>query len=197
MNSLNTEGSAQPVDNRVSNALSQVTALLSALGIKYALIGGLGVAVRGNVRATSDVDILMSVPQLGLPRFLEAMSELGADVDITRSIRDWNDGGMLAIESAEGVQIDFLKPVVPAFHRIIERATTESFWGQDLQVADAEGLVLMKLLAFRPLDQEDIRGILARAEPDLNWIRTEAVQLGVETSRLTTLDNIVQEFGMQ
>ena len=47
------------VDLRVTTTLSQVVDVLNAQGAQYALIGGLGVALRGNVRATQDVDILM------------------------------------------------------------------------------------------------------------------------------------------
>ncbi len=49
------------VDLRVTTTLSQVVDVLNAQGAQYALIGGLGVALRGNMRATEDVDILMHI----------------------------------------------------------------------------------------------------------------------------------------
>jgi hypothetical protein len=89
-----------------------------------------------------------------------------------------------------------VKPVIGVFHRIIERATDESFLKQVVRVADAESLLLLKLLAFRPLDQEDIRGILTKnaGALDLDWVRREAAELGLEEQRLGDFEQLVQSF---
>jgi hypothetical protein len=62
--------------------------------------------------------------------------------------------------------------------------------------ADAESLLLLKLLAFRPLDQEDIRGILTKnaGALDLDWVRREAAELGLEEQRLGDFEQLVQSF---
>ena len=63
-------------------------------------------------------------------------------------------------------------------------------------MVDAEGLLLLKLIAFRPLDQEDIRGILlANANRlELDWVREEARLAGLDEERLTTFEAFVREF---
>lgn len=184
------------VDSRVTTTLSQVVDVLNAQGAQYALIGGLGVALRGNLRATQDVDILMHVVQPRLPSLLEAMRDRGCQLDVVSAVREWNNGGMLAVQWPGRVQVDLLKPVIPVFHRIIERASDEAFNEQVVRVADAEGLLLLKLLAFRPLDQEDIRGILTKNTGglDLDWVRTEAAQLGLDQQRLSEFEQLVQDF---
>jgi hypothetical protein len=190
------DGPNPAVDTRVTNTLSQVVDVLNAQGAQYALIGGLGVALRGNLRATQDVDILMHIIQLRLPSLLEAMRDRGCQLDVVAAIRQWNDGGMLAVQWPGRVQVDLLKPVIPVFHRIIERASDEAFNEQVVRVADAEGLLLLKLLAFRPLDQEDIRAILTRNAGglDLDWVRREAAQAGLDQQRLDDFEQLVQEF---
>ncbi|MDH3718397.1 MAG: nucleotidyltransferase [Planctomycetota bacterium] len=194
MNSRNEQDPA--VDLRVTTTLSRVVDVLSAHGVQYALIGGLGVALRGNVRATQDVDILMHVVQLRLPSVLEAIRDCGCQLDVVAAIREWNDNGMLAVQSPEGVQVDLLKPVIPVFHRIIERASDEAFNQQVVRVADAESLLLLKLLAFRPLDQEDIRGILTKnvGGLDLDWVRKEAGEAGLDQQRLDNFEQLVKDF---
>ena len=89
-----------------------------------------------------------------------------------------------------------LKAVIPVFHRILERARPESFGKQTVRVADAEGLLLLKLIAFRPLDQEDIRGILAANADrlDLDWVRREASLAGLDPQRMTDFESMVREF---
>ena len=51
-------------------------------------------------------------------------------------------------------------------------------------------------VAFRPLDQEDIRGILlANANQlDLDWVRSEAQLAGIENERLVEFEGLVQNF---
>ncbi|MEK6257113.1 MAG: nucleotidyltransferase [Planctomycetota bacterium] len=182
--------------DRLTDAVAGLAGVFAQQRIAYALIGGLGVAVRGNRRLTQDADFLLHIPAIQLPRLLEALVESGCTLDVTQSIRDWTDGGMLVFTGPDGVPVDCLKAVIPVFHRILERARPESFGEQTVRVADAEGLLLLKLIAFRPLDQEDIRGILAaNAEQlDLDWVRREASLAGLDAQRMGDFESMVGEF---
>lgn len=178
--------------------MASFSELLENRRVQYALIGGLCVAFRGNKRATEDIDFLINVPSLELPGLLEAMSKAGCRLDLMKSIRQWNSDGILVLQWPGGVQIDLLKPVVPVFLRILDRAKTEKFGNQTLKVADAEGLILMKLIAFRPLDHEDIKGILLANghQLELDWIRSEAKLAGLDNQRLAAFDQLVKETTM-
>ena len=59
--------------------------------------------------------------------------------------------------------------------RTLDRATDEPWLHRQIRIASAEGLILLKLLAFRPQDQVDIENIVLanRKTLDLDWIRTE------------------------
>ncbi|MBC8112927.1 MAG: hypothetical protein H7062_00980 [Candidatus Saccharimonas sp.] len=182
--------------DRLTDAVAGLAGVFAQQRIAYALIGGLGVAVRGNRRLTQDANFLLHIPAIQLPRLLEAMVESGCTLDVMQGIRDWTDGGMLVVTAPGGVHVDCLKAVIPVFHRILERARPESFGEQTVRVADAEGLLLLKLIAFRPLDQEDIRGILAaNAEQlDLDWVRREASLAGLDAQRMGDFESMVGEF---
>ncbi|HQU46317.1 MAG TPA: hypothetical protein PK867_26155, partial [Pirellulales bacterium] len=71
---------------------------------------------------------------------------------------------------------DWIKPMVPLFHRTI-RDATPLLWtdGHPVQVASAECLVVTKLVAFRPQDQADIESLLSanRDTIDVGIVRTE------------------------
>lgn len=185
-----------PLLDQLTEAVAGLADLFQQQRIAYALIGGLGVAVRGNRRLTQDADFLLHVPAIQLPRLLEAMVESGCTLDVMQSIRDWTDGGMLAITGPGGVHVDCLKAVIPVFHRILERARPEKFGEQAVRVADAEGLLLLKLIAFRPLDQEDICGILAANanQLELDWVRREATLAGIDAQRMAQFELMVEEF---
>ena len=186
----------RPLIARLTEAMLAVAAVFDRQGVEYALIGGLSLAVHGNGRATEDADFLLHVAAIQLPRLLEAMVESGCTLDVRQSIRDWTDGGMLVVTGPGGVHVDCLKAVIPAFHRILERAQPEQIGGQAVRVADAEGLLLLKLIAFRPLDQEDICGILAANanQLELDWVRRETTLAGLDPQRMAQFELMVGEF---
>jgi len=186
----------RPLIARLTESMLAVAAVFERHGVEYALIGGLSIAVHGNGRATEDADFLLHVPAIQLPRLLEAMVESGCTLDVMQSVRDWTDGGMFVLTGPGGVHIDCLKAVIPVFHRILERARPEPFGEQAVRVADAEGLLLLKLIAFRPLDQEDICGILAANVDrlDLDWVRQEASLAGLDPQRMAEFELMVREF---
>ena len=177
-------------------ALGRLVRVLDQRKTDYALVGGLGVAVRGPVRATRDIDMVVSVPQIELPGLLKAVTEQGFSVDLDNAIRTWSEDHLL--EFALGaVRVDWIKAVLPVFERIVGRARWEDVGGAKIRVADAEGLLLLKLIAFRPRDQEDVRGILA-ANPgalDLDWVRGEWRELATaDDPRNELFEQMVREF---
>ena len=182
--------------SEILRALEQLAAVLNECNTDYALIGGLGVSVRGPVRATRDIDMLVSVSQIQLPKTLEALDKSGFQLDLYRSIRTWNEDHLLDFAFGS-VRIDWIKAVLPVFSRILSRAEWEAILGGRIRVADAEGLLLLKLISFRPRDQEDIRGLLA-ANPgslDLDWVRKEWLQLASDDDRRTEqFEHLVREF---
>jgi len=195
VNSSNSN-SPVPIPARLTRAVTILAEIFQEKKIEYALIGGLGVAVRGNSRATEDADFLVEIPSIKLPTFLDRLVESGCTLNISSAIRDWSQGGVLVIHGPGMVPIDFLKPVLPVFHQILKRARDASFGEHSIKVADAEGLLLLKLIAFRPLDQEDIRGILAANQKrlDLEWVRSEFRNTGLPSKVLDEFENMVKDF---
>ncbi len=172
------------LENELIRAVELLSGVFADQSIRYALIGGLAVALRGRPRFTQDVDVLLDVPQMALPRLLDELIRLGfifdRDAIITEFVRD----NMVAFRFGS-VRIDWIKPVLPLFGRAL---TDASFlvWteGRPLRVATAEGLILMKMIAFRPQDQADIETLLIANQEsiDVGLIRREwsAVATGEE-----------------
>ncbi len=164
----------QPTADDLQSTLDRLAQILNQRATDYALIGGLGAAVRGTVRTTWDIDLMVSVPQIEFARLLEALEQEAFDLDVPQAIRSWNEDNLLEFRDGP-VRIDWIKAVLPLFQRILKRATTEEIGGRQVRVADAEGLLVLKLIAFRPQDQLDIQGILTanRGLLDLDWVRQE------------------------
>src|SRR5262245_65005801 len=157
---------------------------LSKASVRYALIGGLAAGYRTQARFTKDLDFLLQVPQLQLPGVLEELRGRGFDCDLSTTIREWTQEHMTTL-SFRGVRIDWLKPVIPLYQHVLDRATEESWLGHPVRVASAEGVILLKLLAYRTQDKLDIENLVAahRETLDLAWIRSEWATVAAAVDR--------------
>ena len=164
----------QPTADDLQQVLDRLARILNQRRTNYALIGGLGAALRGTVRATWDIDLLVAVSQMELPPLLEAIQQEAFDLDVYQAIRSWNEDHLLEFRRGL-VRVDWIKALLPLFQRILERAKWEDIGGRPIRVADAEGLLVLKLIAMRPQDQQDIQGILTanRGSLDLDWVRRQ------------------------
>ena len=162
------------VPSTMIEAVEQLASAFDRFEIRYALIGALAAGYRSRPRSTRDVDFLLSIPSLKLPALLEDLKSKDFDFDPAVAIREWTQEHMLVM-SFRGIRIDWLKPPIPAYAHVIDRATEEPWLHRPIRIASADGLIFLKLVAFRPQDQVDIENIVIsnRATLDLDWIRTE------------------------
>jgi hypothetical protein len=177
-------------------AVESMAEALDARSIRYALIGGLALAVRGRPRFTQDADFLLEVPQVALPELLTELVNRGftlqPSVVIEQFVREH-----LSSFRFRRVRIDWLKPVLPLYSRTLADAERlEWTEGHTVRVASAEGLILTKLVAFRPQDQIDIETLLIanRDRIDAERIRREwAPFSAAEPERSSWLETAIEK----
>lgn len=165
----------EPLAGDLIAAVETLGEVFDARGIRYALLGGLATMLRGRPRFTQDVDVLLDVPQLVLPGLLDELIERGFTLDRDTVIREFIQHHMTVFRYGT-VRIDWLRPMLPLYARALAAATSLPWSaGRSLKVLAPEGLIVTKLVAFRPQDQEDIRTLLAanRGEIDAALIRRE------------------------
>lgn len=156
-------------------AVESLAEAFAARSVRYALIGGLAFILRGRPRFTRDVDFLIDVPQVALPGLLDDLVERGFTLDPAVVIKEYLCEHITAF-SFGSVRIDWLKPVLPFYARTLADARPVDWsGGRPVQVATAEGLILTKMVAFRPQDQVDITTLLTanRDAIDIGLIREE------------------------
>ncbi|MCX7423931.1 MAG: nucleotidyltransferase [Planctomycetia bacterium] len=187
----------KPIESdSLAHVLSELVDVLRAHKTNYALIGGLAVSVRGRVRSTRDIDLLLDVPQLELPRLLDDLQQRGFEFDLRTLLSEWSHG-ITQLTWRGRIRVDWLKPVVVQFQHVLDRATEVPLNDQRVRVADVEGLILLKLTAWRPQDQEDVRGLLAKhaGQLDLDGVRREISPLTeLSSPMLGEFEAIVCEF---
>jgi hypothetical protein len=156
-------------------AVESLAEAFDARSIRYALIGGLASGLRGRPRFTQDADFLLDVPQIVLPGLLDDLVQRGFALDPALVIKQYVRESMTSFPFGR-VRIDWLKPVLPLYSRTLaDAAPLEWTEGHTVRVATAEGLILTKMVAFRPQDQIDIETLLTanRDTIDVQLIRAE------------------------
>lgn len=132
---------------------------LNREGIDYAVCGGWAMAIHGRLRTTIDIDILILADDLDAA--MKVARERGFDIE---GLPLNFDGGNTQIrriskidkELKELITLDLLivTPVYEAAWKTRRRTT----WNQgEYRVVDVEGMIIMKELADRPKDREDLK----------------------------------------
>jgi len=136
----------------------------------FCIIGGLAVQHWGEPRYTKDVDITLLT---GFGR-----EEVYVDAFLASYEGRVSDAGRFALQnrvlllrSALGIGIDIALGALPFEESAVRRAKKiEVEPGASLKLCTAEDLIVMKAFASRPIDWNDIRGILVRqGTRKLDW----------------------------
>ncbi len=158
------------MNDPLHRTLADAVRFLEGEGRAHAVVGGIAVSVRGQPRATTDVDLVIAADvdrALELLRGLDGSPFLplfeGADEVVEQSF-------ILPMRHvATGIRVDLAIGLSGFEQQVIARAETIRVGDQVISVATAEDLLLMKLLAARPQDEQDVRGITVAQQDHLDW----------------------------
>ncbi|MEM1041400.1 MAG: nucleotidyltransferase [Bacteroidota bacterium] len=162
---------------------------LDAAGVPYMVIGGQAVLLYGEPRLTRDVDVTLGVGPDRLPDVLRVVETLALR-PLVEPQAFVAETLVLPCSDVEGErQVDFVFSFGGYEREAIERANTAEIGGERVRFASAEDLIVLKLVAGRPRDVEDVRGILVR-QPALDaayirrWLSAFDEALGMQTVSL-------------
>ena len=79
------------------DALAKSAEALAQHRVTYALIGGMAAGYRSQPRFTKDLDFLLLVPQLVLPKVLDALANYGFQFDMQTTIGEWTQYHMAVL----------------------------------------------------------------------------------------------------
>ena len=157
---------------RLDFELARISSHLNRLGVRFALVGGIAISIRGEVRLTRDIDLAVAVSSDAEVESL-ARELHGAGYTVA-AIVEHEERDRLAtarLQSAPGIRIDLLAASSGIEQEIVAAAEPVPIEGVGtIPVAVAEDLLAMKILAAtarRPQDRIDARALLL-ASPDLD-----------------------------
>lgn len=161
--------------------LADAARMFDERGIRFALIGGLAVSLRGQPRMTVDVDLVILaavdealelVRQIASTPFEPLFS--GVEEVVAKAY-------ILPLRHrVTGIRVDAAIGMSGFERQAVERAAAVTIGDVRVPVVVVEDLLVMKALAGRPQDEQDIRGLIAAQRDAIDWHRclTLARQLG-------------------
>lgn len=136
--------------------------LLVGQGWQFCFIGGIAIQRWGEPRLTKDLDVTLLAGFGGEEKYVDILlrhfqSRIGGAREFALRNR------VLLLKTGEGIGIDVALGALPFEEEAVRRSQMLEFApGITLRTCTAEDLVVMKAFASRPLDWNDVRGILVR-----------------------------------
>lgn len=170
--------SIAPPMSAVAEVLGALRRVLDGQGLSWFVFGAQAVAVRGAPRATQDVDITVEVEPTRLRTLVDALESEGLRPRYPEIAEELIDrGAVVPLVHASGMEVDLVLAGSGLETIALGRASRVVIDGVDVPVAQATDLVVMKVLAGRGKDLDDLRSLLAGGEVDLAEVRDILGQL--------------------
>lgn len=163
----------------LADTLRALATTLDGRGVTWFLFGAQAVAVRGAPRATQDVDITVRIPPAELPRLIADLQAAGFSHRYPEGADELLETAAVVplVHVASGFEVDLVVAGSGLEDLAAARATRELVDGVAVPVAHATDLVVMKILAGRGKDVDDVRSLIAGGEVDVAEVRDLLAQL--------------------
>ncbi len=155
--------------NDICRVVSALKGVFDELGLGWFVFGAQAVVVRGHPRMTADLDLTIQASDDDLPELVRGLTAAEFDVRV-EDVEDFvrKTRVMPVVHRPTTMPVDVVVAGTPLESLFLAGATLEDFGGVDAPVISAEHLVVTKLLAGRPKDLEDVRGVLAASGADFD-----------------------------
>jgi predicted nucleotidyltransferase len=167
------------------SAIKELNDFLVRLETPYVLIGGIALQQWGEPRYTQDVDLSIV---LDMARELELVHEITSHFAPRISNADVFalDNRVILVRSASGCPIDISLGLPGYEEEVISRSVSVDLSPEirGIKVCTAEDLVVMKIVAGRPRDIDDVEGIIIRQQ--------DALDYGYIRLKLKTFDELLE-----
>lgn len=154
--------------------LESLQKLILRFNQRGVVIEGIAASVLGEARYTEDLDAMFLLSIQDIPRFLEEAKDEGIEPRIENATDFAKKNRIFLLRhTITNTNIDISLGILPFEEEVIERSSTREFDNfLQIRLPTPEDLIIMKAIAHRPKDLEDIRN-LSRKYPDLDVARIE------------------------
>jgi len=157
----------------LSDPLESLHNLLVRFHERGVIIGGVATGLLGKPRFTEDVDAMMIFPTEEIPTLLVEAAKEGIEPriqDVTEFAK--RNRVLLLRHVSSDTPIDISIGILLFEEETVERSKVYNFGNLKLRLPTPEDLIVMKAVAHRPKDFEDIRSIVDK-QKELDKARIE------------------------
>lgn len=146
-------------------------------GVEFLIIGGVAVGYHGHVRATKDVDVVPAPDPTNLKRLAHALQQLEAQVEGTEDFNAGelpnpldpealSEGGNWVLLTRLG-RLDIMQWIGDdaLWEKLSPAAIEDEIAGLPIKMVSYEDLVMLKEIAGRPEDLNDLQRLRQAREP--------------------------------
>lgn len=176
---------AEPLPTSLLAALADLMKWLDAMHVPSMVIGGVAASVLGEPRLTQDVDALAILPEANWRKAVEGATRFGITPRIEDALEFARRSRVLLMRHvASTIDLDITFGELSFEEAAVANCEVHNIGGISVRLPRVEDLLVMKAIARRPKDLQDIRGILA-AHPNADvalarrWVREFATAMSM------------------
>ncbi len=176
---------AERVPASLESALADLMGWLDAAHIPSMIIGGVAASVLGRPRLTRDVDALAVLPEADWAEAIRLAPQFNILSRIDNALQFAKRSRVLLMRhTTSGIDVDLIFGELPFERAAVANCENHDVGGIRVRLPRVEDLLVMKAIARRPKDLEDLQGLLA-AHPELDvasarrWIREFAIAMSM------------------
>ncbi len=155
----------------LAEVLGALETALAEQGLRWYLFGAQAVLLHGRARMTEDIDVTVFPPPEGASALLVCLDQAGFTPRFPLTEDFIHSTWVLPVQY-EGVPIDVVLAASGLEELFYSRVDRVDIGGRSIPVLSAEDLVVTKILAGRPKDQEDALGVIMAGTLDLSHVRS-------------------------
>jgi len=177
-------------------AIEATQRLLVRFNNRGVIIGGIAVGFLGKPRFTEDVDAMFLLSIHDIPEFLEAARQENIQPRTPDAEEFARKNRVLLLQHVPTeINIDISLGILPFEEEMVKRGIVQSTGTLSLRLPTPEDLIIMKAIAHRPKDLEDIRTIIDK-NPGLDGDRIKQwiLSFGEILETPTLWDDIAELF---
>jgi hypothetical protein len=147
----------------VAELLAAFDAACGRIGVRWYLFGAQAALIHGAARLTGDVDVTVELGTFSATTFVSVLAQDGFMLRVAKPDEFVEQTRVIPVlDTRSGIPVDVVLAGPGIEELFLERATRyEIEEGVSVPVACPEDLIVMKILAMRPKDLQDVAAILA------------------------------------
>jgi len=162
-----------------------VTEMLAARAVRYAVDGAMAAAVHGVVRASLDADAVVALQVREAHALRQAFLDAGYEAERRLGVVDDPIPELLEVRDRHRNRVDLLIGLRGMDPEALNRARRVALMGSTLRIVGREDFVPMKAFAGSPMDLADARAVpdLDRSSLDIDLLCRMTQRFGRRTSQ--------------